>query len=99
MRTLLIFFTRDGKGYRMRVAAHHLHPGERDQVEVVVKDLMGASAWRLLPDDYVKVVSEHRIPSPEWLVRRALWEAATPSTANVEVIGEINVVTIHLGEI
>lgn len=65
--TILILFQRKAQNYRMRVALVHVHPGERDHVEVSSKDMMGNTAWNPVPD------GSSKIPSPEWVIRRAIW--------------------------
>jgi hypothetical protein len=83
-RIIIILFTRDQKDYRMRVACAHIHPGERDHVEVASKDMLGEIAWTSVPDGNAK------IPSTEWLVRRALWKATSePGDAHERVVVDI----------
>lgn len=86
-QTIIILFTKDGQNYRMRVARVHVHPGERDRIEVEGKTMLDESNWTALPDGSLKV------PSPEWLIRRALWcDFTVTKLAN-------NTLIIGLGEI
>ncbi len=78
---LLILFTvgeRNGEpvNYRMRVACAHVHPGERDRIEMATKAMLGEVSWTPIPDGGFG-------PSPEWLVRRALWMVFTDGLSKV----------------
>lgn len=63
---ILLTFTVGELNYRMRVAKVHVHPGDRDNIEVEGKDMLNKPTWTPVPDGGFG-------PSPEWLVRRALW--------------------------
>ena len=89
-RTLLIMFTKDGLDYRMRVACVHVHPGERDRIEVASKAMLGETSWNAIPDGSSKV------PSSEWLIRRALW---MDFTRGMNTYGNNETGVIELGEI
>lgn len=65
-KTLLLLFTVGEHNYRMRVACVHVHPGELDHIEIEGKDMIGGTTWTRVPDGGFG-------PSPEWLIRRALW--------------------------
>lgn len=89
-RNLIILFSRDGLNYRMRVACVHVHPGERDLVEVQGKTMLGGENWTPVPDGHIK------IPSSEWLIRRALW---MDFTHGMNTFNNNEMATIELGEI
>lgn len=91
--TIIILFSKAVKGkasknYRMRVARVHVHPGERDRIEVEEQDMLGGTSWVEVPDGSPKV------PSGEWLVRRALWRV----TGGVYMANDF-LMTVDLGEI
>lgn len=87
-RTMIILFTVGERNYRMRVARAHVHPGERDLVEMEGKDMLGGTTWTPAPDGGFG-------PSGEWLVRRALWHVFSDGLK----VSNDHLMTVDLGAI
>lgn len=89
-KPLVILFSRKGKNYRMRVARVHVHPGERDCLEIRGETMLGDENWTPVPDGWQSMTDRsHLIPSPEWLIRRALWMAHEPDGGGEVNLGDI----------